>query len=199
MTNDAPPPRPLRPAVFFDRDGTLMQEVHYCSDPAKVAALPGAGEALARLRARGFLRVIITNQSGIGRGYFTEAQFQDVQRELLRQLGGDAIDATYFCPDHPETPSPRRKPSPGMVHEAAADLGIDLARSFFVGDMATDIACGHNAGLRTVQVATGYGARDADCQPTFRARDVVQAIDWILKQGASPAEPGAGAVVTAPG
>jgi D-glycero-D-manno-heptose 1,7-bisphosphate phosphatase len=184
MPNHPPSARPLRPAVFFDRDGTLMEEVHYCGDPEKVAAMPGAAGALARLRASGFYNVIITNQSGIGRGYFTVEQFQAVQAELLRQLGGNAIDATYFCADHPDHPTPRRKPQPGMVHEAVADLGIDLARSFFVGDMATDIECGHHAGVRTILVATGYGQRTAACEPTFRARDVVEAIEWIFEQSA---------------
>ena len=182
MTDPHPSVRPLRPAVFFDRDGTLMEEVHYCSDPAKVAAMPGAAEALGRAHARGFLNVIITNQSGIGRGYFTEEQFQLVQAELLRQFGDGAIDATYFCPDHPDQPSARRKPAPGMVQEAATDLGIDLARSFFIGDMATDIECGRNAGTRTVLVATGYGQRDTATVADFRARDVVEAIDWVLAQ-----------------
>lgn len=170
----------LHPAVFFDRDGTLMQEVHYCSDPAKVSAIAGAAEALALLKARGFLNVIITNQSGIGRGYFTVAQFEQVQAELLRQLGPERIDATYFCPDSPDSPAPRRKPSPAMVFEAASALPIDLARSFFIGDAASDIECGRAAGLRTILVQTGYGQRDAHCQPDFTAPNVTEAVALIL-------------------
>ena len=172
----------LRPAVFFDRDGTLMREVHYCDAPAKVAAIPGATEALVRLKARGFFIIIITNQSGIGRGFFTVEQFEAVQAELLRQLGAGRVDAVYFCPDVPGVESLRRKPAPGMVLEAAAEHGLDLGRSFFVGDSAADIGCGRNAGVRTVLVATGYGERDAGCEPDFKAANVAEAVDLILRQ-----------------
>jgi D-glycero-D-manno-heptose 1,7-bisphosphate phosphatase len=174
--------RPQRPAVFFDRDGTLMREVHYCDDPAKVSAIPGASAALGRLKEHGFRNIIITNQSGIGRGYFTAQRFEEVQAELLRQLGRDQVDATYFCPDLPETGSLRRKPAPGMILEAARDHDIDLEHSFLIGDAASDIACGQNAGLRTILVATGYGERDADCSPDFRAANVAEAVDLILRQ-----------------
>ena len=175
-------------AVFFDRDGTLMQEVHYCSDPKKVAAIAGAAEALAQLKERGYLNVIITNQSGIGRGYFTVEQFEQVQAELLWQLGSANIDATFFCPDSPDSPdspAPRRKPSPAMVFEAAAALGIDLKRSFFIGDAASDIECGRAAGLRTILVKTGYGQRDAHCQPDFTAINVTEAVAMVLEMSKS--------------
>ncbi len=122
-----------RRAVFFDRDGTLMHEVEYCSDPANVRLIPGVPEALEELKRAGFLTIIVTNQAGIGRGLFTEAQYQAVQQELLRQIGAHRIDASYFCPDPPGAPSLRRKPEPGMVLEAAADFQIDLAASFFGG------------------------------------------------------------------
>ena len=88
-------------AVFFDRDGTLMEEVHYCGDPAKVKLYPGVPDALARLKQAGFRTFIVTNQSGIGRGLITEAQYRAVEEELLRQIGDRAIDASYFCPDAP--------------------------------------------------------------------------------------------------
>ena len=175
----------LRPAVFLDRDGTLMEEVHYCADPALVRLFPGTGSALRELSARGYLCVIITNQSGIGRGLLTEEQYHAVQAELLRQLEADVISASYFCPDAPPTPSPRRKPEPGMVLEAARDLGIDLAKSWFVGDKAADIECGTRAGTRTILVQTGYGTQTAaePCQPApnFIAKDVVAAVALILQ------------------
>jgi len=175
----------LRPAVFLDRDGTLMEEVHYCADPALVRLFPGTAAALRRLTERGYLCVIITNQSGIGRGLLTEAQYHAVQAELLRQLGADCIAASYFCPDAPPTPSPRRKPEPGMVLEAVRDLGIDLARSWFVGDKAADIACGALAGTRTLLVQTGYGAETAatpsEPAPDFFVKDVAAAADVILQ------------------
>jgi D-glycero-D-manno-heptose 1,7-bisphosphate phosphatase len=166
------------PAVFLDRDGTLMEEVHYCADPALVRVYPGVPEALRKLKRAGFHTFIITNQSGIGRGLITEAQYRAVQKELLRQLGQGTIDATYFCPDAPGVPSPRRKPEPGMVLEAAADYSLDLSRSFFIGDKTDDIECGRRAGVRAILVLTGYG-REQSCEPDFTAADLTEAVDWI--------------------
>lgn len=167
-------------AVFFDRDGVLMEEVHYCGDPARVEAYAGAGEALRRIRAAGFRTFIITNQSGIGRGLITEAQYRAVQDELLRQIDPGLIDATYFCADPPGVPSLRRKPEPGMVLEAAREHGLDLSSSFFVGDKASDIECGRRAGTRTILMLTGYGAQQ-HCAPDFTARDLADAADIILR------------------
>jgi D-glycero-D-manno-heptose 1,7-bisphosphate phosphatase len=169
----------MTPAVFFDRDGTLMEEVHYCSDPALVRVYPGASDALRRLKAAGFRAFVITNQSGIGRGLFTEAQYHAVHNEFLRQLGPDSIAASYFCADAPGAPSTRRKPEPGMVLEAAAAFGIDLANSFFIGDKAADIECGRRAGTRTILVLTGYGAAEPCCAD-FTARDVVEAVEKVI-------------------
>jgi len=168
-----------RRAVFFDRDGTLMEEVEYCRDPARVRVFPGAAEGLARLRAAGWLNVIITNQSGIGRGYFSVAEYEAVQAEVERQLGG-TVDGTYFCADHPDVPSSRRKPGTGMVEEAARDLNINAARSWFVGDKAIDIACGRAAGCRTILVRTGYGDQQGDCGADFTVGDAREAVDVVL-------------------
>jgi histidinol-phosphate phosphatase family protein len=170
---------PPQPAVFFDRDGTLMEEVEYCADPRQVRLYPGIPLALRRLKAAGFLTFIITNQSGIGRGFFTEAQYQAVQTQLLAQIGPGLIDASYFCPDAPGTPSACRKPEPGMVFEAARDFPIDLPRSYFIGDKSADIECGRRAGTRTILVMTGYGAQQT-CSPDWRAADVNQAIRLVL-------------------
>ena len=166
-------------AVFLDRDGTLMEEVHYCGDPALVRVYPGVAEALRKLRQAGFRRFIVTNQSGIGRGLITEAQYRAVQDELLRQLGPEAVDADYFCPDPPWLASPRRKPEPGMVMEAAAAYDIDLARSYFIGDKADDIECGRRAGVRTILVLTGYGAQQ-NCSADFVASDFAQAAQFVI-------------------
>jgi D-glycero-D-manno-heptose 1,7-bisphosphate phosphatase len=133
------------PAIFLDRDGTLMREVDYCGDPAQVEVFPGATDALRQLKRSGYKLIIITNQSGIARGYFNENDYRAVQREFLRQLGEDLIDDTYYCPDLPETNSPRRKPAPGMIFEAQRDHHLDLARSYFIGDETNDIGCGRNA------------------------------------------------------
>jgi D-glycero-D-manno-heptose 1,7-bisphosphate phosphatase len=170
-------------AVFLDRDGTLMEEVEYCADPAMVRAYPDVPGALRRIKEAGWGAFIVTNQSGIGRGLMTEAQYCAVQEELLRQLGAGVIDGVYFCPDPPGVPSTRRKPAPGMVWEAAAAHNIDLAHSFFIGDKSSDIECGQRAGVRTILVRTGYGALQR-CSPDFIARDFAQAAAIVLEVGA---------------
>jgi D-glycero-D-manno-heptose 1,7-bisphosphate phosphatase len=169
----------LKPALFIDRDGTLMEEVDHCCDPAHVRVYPGASEELIKARSLGWATIIVTNQSGIGRGYFTVEQFESVQRELLRQLG-DVIDASYMAPDHPDRPSPRRKPAPGMLMEAAAEHGLDLSRSWMIGDKAIDIECGRNAGTRTILVETGYGKKTSECTPDHRSPTVAEAIRIAL-------------------
>ena len=167
-------------AVFFDRDGTLMEDAHYCGDPAQVRVFPGAAEALRQLRTAGWRVFIVSNQSGIGRGLITDGQYQAVQHEFLRQLGVDLVDASYYCPDAPGVPSERRKPAPGMLREAAAEFGIDLAASYFVGDKAIDIECGRRAGTGTILVLTGYG-REQACTADFVAADATEAVRWILE------------------
>lgn len=170
------------PAVFFDRDGTLMEEVYYCGDPAKVRVYAGVSAGLRRLKEAGFRTFIVSNQSGIGRGLITEQQYRAVQAELLTQIGEGLIDASYFCPDAPGTPSARRKPEPGMVLEAAAEFDVDLARSYMIGDKAADVECGKRAGVKTILVLTGYGA-EQDCAADYRVRDVVEAIETVIEKG----------------
>jgi D-glycero-D-manno-heptose 1,7-bisphosphate phosphatase len=172
-------PEFLRPAVFLDRDGTLMDEVNYCRDPADVRAIPGATERLARLRADGWAIVIITNQSGIGRGIISLEQYEAVHTELLRQLDHQ-IDGAYFCPDLPSAPTPRRKPGIGMIEEAARDLGLDLSRAYFIGDKKIDVQCGHNAGMPAFLVRTGHGADVTDSGADHVVATVVEALDAIL-------------------
>lgn len=157
-----------------------MEEVNYCRDPADVRLIPGTAEALARLKASGFLNIVITNQSGIGRGWISESEYEAVHDELLRQIGSENIDAAYYCPEVPGPNQRRRKPSPEMVLEAARDFGIDLGKSFFVGDKAIDIECGRRAGVSTVLVRTGYG--ESDCNPDFTAKDIVDAVCFILRK-----------------
>jgi D-glycero-D-manno-heptose 1,7-bisphosphate phosphatase len=168
------------PAIFLDRDGTLMRDVDYCGDPAKVEIFPAAPDALRQLKRSGYKLIVITNQSGIARGYFNENDYRAVEREFLRQLGDDLIDDTYYCPDLPGTNSLRRKPAPGMIFEAQRDHRLDLARSYFIGDKTSDIGCGRNAGVRTILVQTGYGATEIDCRADWIARDLTQAVEIIL-------------------
>jgi D-glycero-D-manno-heptose 1,7-bisphosphate phosphatase len=175
-----------QPAVFLDRDGTLMHEVNYCRDPADVRLFDGAVEALRNLKATGFTLVIITNQSGIARGLLTQADFEAVQARLLELLGPGLIAATYMCPDGPAGDSGRRKPSPAMVLEAVRDLGLDPARSWFIGDKGIDVQCGLSAGTRAVLVRTGHGRDEDAAGAHFVAKDIASAADFILSHsGAS--------------
>jgi len=169
-------------AVFFDRDGTLMEEVHYCNDPTKVRAFPAAAAALKKLHDAGWLNVIVTNQSGIASGKISLQQYQSVEAELSRQLGG-VVDAVYFCPDSATAPTPRRKPGTGMIEEAVRDLDIAPTLSWMIGDKAIDIDCGRAAGCRTILVRTGYGANHAGSEPDHFAEDIKQAAEIILASG----------------
>jgi D-glycero-D-manno-heptose 1,7-bisphosphate phosphatase len=167
-------------AVFLDRDGTIIHDADYCSDPKQVHVFEGAPEALRRLKGKGYKLIVITNQSGIGRGFFTLEQYRAVQAEVLRQLGPDLIDATYFCPDIPERPSKCRKPAPGMVLEAARDHHVDLAQSFFIGDKEIDAECGRNAGVRTIRVRTGFDKVTDGSRANWVTEDLKHAADIVL-------------------
>jgi D-glycero-D-manno-heptose 1,7-bisphosphate phosphatase len=167
-------------AVFLDRDGTIIHDADYCSDPKQVQVFEGAPEALRRLKRKGYKLIIVTNQSGIGRGFFTLEQYRAVETEVLRQLGPGLIDATYFCPDIPEQPSKCRKPAPGMILEAARDHHVDLARSFFVGDKEIDAECGRNAGVRTIRVRTGFDKMTDGSSANWVAEDLPAAANLIV-------------------
>jgi HAD superfamily hydrolase (TIGR01662 family) len=165
----------LSPAVFLDRDGTLIRNVDYINNPADVEMFAEVPGALRRLKTAGFRIVIVTNQSGFARGRLTQAQYDAVHARLLELAGPATIDATYMCPDF----GPRRKPSPDMILEAARDLHLDPARSYMIGDKAIDILCGRNAGSKTIFVQTGYPI-DPACQPDFIAPTMAEAATWIL-------------------
>ena len=157
-----------------------MREVNYCADPQQVEIFPGVPAALQRLQAAAYKLIVISNQAGIGRGYFTEEQYRAVEAEVARAVLPATFDGVYFCPDRPDLATNRRKPAPGMVFEAQRDHDIDLARSFFIGDKAIDIACGRNAGVRTILVKTGYGAHETHSAPHWIAEDMSAAVDIIL-------------------
>ena len=173
--------RAKSPAVFIDRDGTIMHDADYCSDPKQVQIFDGAAAALNRLKKTGYKIIVITNQSGIGRGFFTEKQYRAVEAEVSRQLGDNLIDATYFCPDVPGQPSKCRKPAPGMVLEAARDHDVDLSRSFLIGDKEIDAECAHNAGVRAIRVRTGFDKMTAGSCADWVAEDLPAAAEIILK------------------
>jgi D-glycero-D-manno-heptose 1,7-bisphosphate phosphatase len=162
-----------RRAVFLDRDGTLNEERTYLSDPDQLVILPGVPEALRRLQEAGFLLFVVTNQSGIGRGYYTETAMHAVNRRLSDFLERHGVRLTriYFAPEAPEAPSRGRKPSPQFLLDARDEFGLDLARSYFVGDKLIDLQCGWNAGVRaSVLVRTGYGGEHEKLYPEAAAR-----------------------------
>jgi D-glycero-D-manno-heptose 1,7-bisphosphate phosphatase len=170
----------LSPAVFIDRDGTIMEDTDYCSHPKDVRIFPGVLDSLRRLKSRGFKLIVITNQSGIGRGLFTLDQYRAVEAEVLRQLGDGLVDATYFCPDPPGQHSTCRKPAPGMVVQATRDHQIDVSRSFLIGDKEIDVECAHNAGVRAIRVRTGNQCDVTGSKADWVADDVPAAVRIIL-------------------
>lgn len=173
---------PLSPAVFIDRDGTIMEDCDYCSHPKDVRIFPGVLEALSRLKSRGFKLIIITNQSGIGRGLFTVDQYRAVEAEFLRQIGDGLIDAIYFCPDAPGQHSNCRKPAPGMIVQATRDHQIDLCRSFLIGDKEIDVECAHNAGVPAIRVQTGFQRVTTGSKADWVADNVPAAVEMILNR-----------------
>jgi D-glycero-D-manno-heptose 1,7-bisphosphate phosphatase len=167
-------------AVFLDRDGTLMEDVDYCGDPKKVRVFGSVPEALRKLKQHGYSLFIVTNQSGIGRGYFTEKEYRVVEGEVLRQIGDGLIDATYLCPHRPEDGCTCRKGSPEMVLQAAGEHGVDLSRSYFIGDKRSDMDCGRNAGVKTILVQTGYGKETNKQLADYVAGDLAEAAQIII-------------------
>ena len=156
----------LRPAVFLDRDGTINEQMGYINHLTRFHLLPGVGEAIRNLNAHGLPVVVVTNQSGLARGYFPESLLDQVHETMHRQLALDGahVDGLYVCPHHPEAKEERfrlactcRKPRPGLLEQAAADLGLDLHRSYVVGDRWSDVRCGAAVGATSILVLTGYG------------------------------------------
>jgi D-glycero-D-manno-heptose 1,7-bisphosphate phosphatase len=194
----------MRPAVFLDRDGTLIHEAEYLKDPAGVEVLPGTAAGLRDLRAAGYALVVTSNQSGVARGYFDEDTVRRVNgrvRELLNAQGAD-VDAVYYCPHYAKGTMPEyarecdcRKPAPGMILTAARDLNLDLERSWVVGDKAADVAFGKNLKLKTVLVLTGYGAKTQaqgfapGAEPDIVSPDVATAAQAIIRFGQAPEMP----------
>jgi D-glycero-D-manno-heptose 1,7-bisphosphate phosphatase len=150
------------PVAFIDRDGTVVVERHYLADPAKVELVPGAVDALRRLQQAGYRLVLVTNQSGIARGLYAEADFRAVQARLTALLAEEGVrfDSVQFCPHHPDFTGPCdcRKPAPGMFLRAARELNVDFMRSIFVGDRLKDVLPAAELGGRGFLVRTGYGA-----------------------------------------
>jgi D-glycero-D-manno-heptose 1,7-bisphosphate phosphatase len=185
-----------RPALFMDRDGCLIEEMGYINHPSRVRVLPRTPEAIARLNTAGIAAVMATNQAGIARGYFSNETLAAVNAELERQLGalGARLDALYVCTHHPTAGEPPyretcecRKPKPGLLLRAAAELGLDLSRSIMVGDKPSDVEAGQAAGAATVLVLTGYGRGEWEyrrhewtVKPDHVAEDLFDAVEWAM-------------------
>ena len=183
-------PRPQ--AVFLDRDGTLNVEKEYLSDPEALVLFPNLGPALRSLSQAGFRLFIVTNQSGIGRGFYTEDDMRRVNARLCEYLEPEDVrfEHIYFAPEAPDQRSPGRKPSPHFLHDARDRFGVDLGRSYMVGDKISDLECGWNAGVRqSLLVRTGYGAATENKLTseqrgkTIVVEDCVEAARWILRDG----------------
>ena len=192
-----------RPAVFMDRDGCLTEEVGYVNHPSRLRLLPRTAEAIARLNRAGVPAVMVTNQAGIARGYFSEETLQATHARLHEALAaaGARLDGAYTCTHHPSEGQPPyradcdcRKPRPGLLHQAAADLGLDLAASVMIGDKLSDVAAGHTVGAAGVLVLTGYGlgeweyhAHRGAVKPDHVAEDLLDAVEWALARSTAKA------------
>jgi D-glycero-D-manno-heptose 1,7-bisphosphate phosphatase len=183
-------------AVLLDRDGTVCEEVGYVDHVSRIRLLPGSADAIRRVREAGFKVVVVTNQAGVARGFFTEELVQEAHHRLRELLAaeGASVDAIYYCPHHPDAGDPPyrkdcdcRKPRPGMLLRARDEIGIDPARSYVVGDSMRDIEAGRRFGAATILVLTGYGRGEQEHrreartgEPDHVAEDLPDAVDWIL-------------------
>ena len=183
--------RPLKAAVFLDRDGTISEEVGYLNHISRFCMFPFAPAAIRKLNELGLLVFVITNQSGIARGYYPESLVHAVHDLMTIQLGdaGAYLDGIYYCPHTSSDACACRKPGPGMLDQASAEHGVDLTRSFVVGDRHSDVELAHRVGARSIMVRTGYGqgeilwhASKWTLKPDFIAADLAAAVDWILEQ-----------------
>lgn len=188
-------------AVFLDRDGTVNEEVGYLRSLDLLKLIPGAAAAIGRLNRAGYKVVLVTNQSGVARGYFSES-LVDAAHDLLAGMlknEGAFFDGVYYCPHHPTAGNSKhtvlcdcRKPATGLIDRAVKDLDIDRARSFVIGDKWSDVELGHRAGVRSILVRSGFAPDDPGNKrpshvddPEFTAHDLAEAVDWIIGQEAA--------------
>lgn len=178
-------------AVFLDRDGTLIEDKDYLHRPEEVVIFPKAATALRQLQEAGFKLIMVTNQSGVGRGYFPIEDVHRVHEHLARELARDnvTLERIYIAPEAPDAPSRGRKPSPQFLFDARDEFGIDLGQSYMIGDKLIDLECGWNAGVKkSILVRTGYGAQ-VERKEQAKLRDALvvdglhEAAEWILAQG----------------
>ena len=186
-----PEAAPLRPAVFLDRDGTIAEEVGYLNHASRFRMFAPAAAAIRRLNEARLPVVVVTNQSGVGRGYFPDSLVDTVHELMKQQLSavGAHVDAIYYCPHTSADGCACRKPKPGLLEQAAQEHGLELRRSFVVGDRYGDVELAHRVGARGVLVRTGYGAGEEAwhaeewrAAPDFVADDLAAAVEWILRE-----------------
>ncbi len=174
-------------AIFLDRDGVINKEVSYLSNPNEFILLEGTIEALNILKKKGFLLIIITNQAGIARGYFTEETLNDIHKKMVQILkkNGISIDDIFYCPHHPKFSGSCecRKPNPGMILKAKIRYNINLENSYMIGDTLNDIKTGKNAGCKTILVLTGYGLLERekinDIKPDYIYKNLLEFAEKI--------------------
>ena len=188
-----------KPAVFIDRDGTINEQMGYINHESRFRILPRVPQAIRMLNRQGFLVLVVSNQSGVARGYYPLDLVKTLHRLMvtrMREKRGN-IDGVFFCPHHPAGSVPEfsrdcdcRKPKTGLIEQACKSFEIDLRRSFVVGDMCTDIELAHRAGLKGVLVKTGYGLgeieyilRHKTTKPVHIAEDLLDAVRWIVRSG----------------
>ena len=187
-----------QPAVFLDRDGTINEQMGYINHISRFILLPGAAQAIRTLNEQNIPVVVVTNQSGLARGYFPPSLLDEVHAKMERELAAEGahIDGLYICPHHPEAKEEQfrkdcncRKPKTGLLEQAAAELNLDLGRSFMVGDRWSDLKCGARVGATSILVLTGYGRGDQnyigpqqEIQPATVAEDLPAAVGWILER-----------------
>jgi len=185
-------------AVFLDRDGTINEEVGYVNHIERFFLLPRAGQAIQLLNQNGWKAVVVTNQSGVARGYFPESLIHEVHQKMQELLGNEGahLDRIYYCPHHPDIGVPPyrqkcrcRKPATGMIEDAMKELTLDLSQSYMVGDRGVDIEFAHQIGAKAILVLTGYGKGEWEysgarwkAKPDHVAQDLFEAVQWILLQ-----------------
>src|SRR3990170_1554920 len=171
--------------VFLDRDGTINEDVGYLSDPEALVMIEGAAKAIRLLNQSGIMVILISNQSGVGRGYYTDAHVDAVNERLKEYLGkeGAAVDAIYYCNHHPDVDCNCRKPRTGLAELAAIEHKLNHDRAYVVGDKSCDVSLAKNLGAKGILVLTGKGSNEIECMeeaPDFVAKDIFEAVAWIL-------------------
>jgi D-glycero-D-manno-heptose 1,7-bisphosphate phosphatase len=182
----------MNTAVFFDRDNTLMKNIPYLGDPSKVEIFPFAKESVSKLHTAGFLIFLISNQSGVGRGYITKKQVKDVNDTLMGQLGRECFTDVYCCYENPNFPKEHcRKPHPKMIFQAQIDYDLELEQSYFVGDRLADMQAGKKAGCKCVYLNTDYHPEEnIECQrlADYSALNLKSLAEWIILDSSQQGE-----------